>query len=80
MVIEVMIERHIVYKHKKSKRIPSIFKDESTGLFICLRRHIYMSHINKVQLIRVTMIRIAAIRRASLREAWFFIESLLSPV
>jgi hypothetical protein len=39
-----------------------------------------MSHVNKVQLIRVKMISIAAIRRASLREAWFFIESLLSPV
>jgi hypothetical protein len=47
---------------KKSKRIPSIFNDESTGSFICLRRHIYMSHVNKVQLIRVKMIRIAAIR------------------
>jgi hypothetical protein len=64
----------------KSKRIPSIFNDESTGSFICLRRHIYMSHVNKVQLLRVKMIRIAAIQRASLREVWFFIESLLSPV
>jgi hypothetical protein len=34
----------------KSKRIPSIFNDESTGSFICLRRHIYMSNVNKVQL------------------------------
>jgi hypothetical protein len=67
-------------KRRKSKRIPSIINDESTGSFICLRRHIYMSHVNKIQLIRVKMIRIAAIRRASLREAWFFIESLLSPV
>jgi hypothetical protein len=30
----------------KSKRIPSIFNDESTGSFICLRQHIYMSHVN----------------------------------
>jgi hypothetical protein len=28
-----------------NKRIPSIFNDESTGTFICLRRHIYMSHV-----------------------------------
>jgi hypothetical protein len=34
---------------QKSKRIPSIFNDESTESFICLRRHKYMSHINKVQ-------------------------------
>jgi hypothetical protein len=47
---------------KKSKRIPSIFKDESTGLYICLSLLIYMSHVNKVQPIRVKMIRIAAIR------------------
>jgi hypothetical protein len=65
---------------EKSKRIPSIFNDEITGSFICLRRHIYMSHVNKVQPIRVKIICIAAIRRASLREALFFIESLLSPV
>jgi hypothetical protein len=30
---------------KKSKRMPSIFNDGSTGSFIRLRRHIYMSHI-----------------------------------
>jgi hypothetical protein len=41
---------------------------------------VYMSHVNKVQLIRVKIICVAVIRRASLREAWFFIESLLSPV
>jgi hypothetical protein len=29
----------------KSKRIPSIFSDGSTGSFICLRRHIFMSHV-----------------------------------
>jgi hypothetical protein len=46
----------------KSKRIPSIFKNESTGSCICLRSLIYMSHVNKVQPIRVKMIRIAAIR------------------
>jgi hypothetical protein len=46
----------------KSKRIPSTFNDKSTESFICLRRHIYMSHVNKVQLIRVKMICIAAIR------------------
>jgi hypothetical protein len=47
---------------KESKRIPSNFNDESTGLFICLRRHIYMSHVNKVQLIRVKMLCVAVIR------------------
>jgi hypothetical protein len=47
---------------KKSRRIPSIFIDESTGSFICLRRHIYMSHVNKVQLIRVIVICVAVIR------------------
>jgi hypothetical protein len=41
--------------------IPSIFNDESTGSFIYLRRHIYMSHVNKVQLIRVKMICVSAI-------------------
>jgi hypothetical protein len=30
---------------EKSKRIPSIFNDKSTESFICLRRHIYMSHV-----------------------------------
>jgi hypothetical protein len=42
-----------VTKHMKSKRIPSIFNDESTESFISLRRHIYMSHVNKIQPIRV---------------------------
>jgi hypothetical protein len=51
------------YMHlPKKKRIPSIFKDESTGSCICLRSLIYMSHVNKVKLIRIKMIRIAAIR------------------
>jgi hypothetical protein len=30
---------------KRSKRIPFIFNDESTESFICLRRHIYISHV-----------------------------------
>jgi hypothetical protein len=38
---------------KKRKRIPSIFKDESTGSCIRLRSLIYTSHVNKVQPIRV---------------------------
>jgi hypothetical protein len=32
---------------KKSKRIPFIFNDESTGSCICLRLDLYMSHIKK---------------------------------
>jgi hypothetical protein len=47
--------RWVIYSVNKSKRIPSIFNDESTG-------HIYMSHVNKVQLIRVKMICVAVIR------------------
>src|SRR5215475_3110799 len=35
--------RHL---QKQNKRIPSIFNDRSTGSCICLRRHIYISHIN----------------------------------
>jgi hypothetical protein len=50
------------YNYKKSKRIPSIFNDESTESFICLRQHIYISHVNKVQLIRVKIICVAVIR------------------
>jgi hypothetical protein len=38
---------------EKSTRIPSIFKDKSTGSCICLRSLIHMSHVNKVQPIRV---------------------------
>jgi hypothetical protein len=38
---------------KKSKRILSIFSDESIGSFICLRRHIYMSYVNKIQPIHI---------------------------
>jgi hypothetical protein len=49
-------------QQSNSKRIPSIFNDESTESFICLRRDLYMSHVNKVQPIRVKMICIAAIR------------------
>jgi hypothetical protein len=29
----------------KSKRVPPIFNEESTGSFICLRLDIYMSHV-----------------------------------
>jgi hypothetical protein len=36
-------------QQSKSKLIPSIFNDESTESFISLRRHIHMSHVNKVQ-------------------------------
>jgi hypothetical protein len=54
-----------VGKKCKSKRIPSIFNNESTGSFICLRRHKYMSHVNKVQLIRVKTVCVAAIRRVT---------------
>jgi hypothetical protein len=50
------------FKMQKSKRIPSIFNDKSTESFICLMRHIYMSHVNKVQPVRIKMICIAAIR------------------
>jgi hypothetical protein len=49
------------FNKKNIKKITSIFSDESTGSFICLRRHIYMPHVNKVQPIRVKMICIAAI-------------------
>jgi hypothetical protein len=51
-----------IHTASKSKRIPSIFNDESTDSFIWLRRHIYMSHVNKVQPIRVKMMCIAEIR------------------
>jgi hypothetical protein len=48
--------------YKRSKRIPSVFNYESTESFICLRRHIYVSHVNKVQLILVKIICVAVIR------------------
>jgi hypothetical protein len=48
------IGRNIIYN--------SNCKCKSTGSCICLRRHIYMSHVNKVQPIPVKMLRIAAIR------------------
>jgi hypothetical protein len=35
----------------KSKRIPSIFNDESTESFICLRRHIYVTRIAAMHII-----------------------------
>jgi hypothetical protein len=31
----------------KSKRIPFIFNDESTGSCICIRLDLYMSHVKK---------------------------------
>jgi hypothetical protein len=46
----------VMQPNKNNKRIPSTFNDESTGSFICLRRHIYMSHVNIVQPIRIKMI------------------------
>jgi rRNA maturation protein Rpf1 len=33
------------FKRKRNKRVPSIFNEESTESFICLRRHIYISHV-----------------------------------
>jgi hypothetical protein len=44
-----------------------IFSDESTGSFICLRRHIYMSYVNKVQPIRI---KICDIYMCRLRHKW----------
>jgi hypothetical protein len=64
-------------ERKKSKRIPSIFNDESTESFICLRRHIYMSHVNKVQPIRVIMICIAAIRVTCMKDFVSVVKILL---
>jgi hypothetical protein len=45
----------VMKPNKNNKPIPFILSDESTGSFICLRRHIYMSHVNKVQPIRIKM-------------------------
>jgi hypothetical protein len=61
----------------KSKRVPSIFNDESTESFICLRRHIYMSHVNKVQPIRVKMMYIAAIRVTCMKDLVSVVKILL---
>jgi hypothetical protein len=61
----------------KSKRIPSIFNDESTESFICLRRNIYMSHVNKVQPICVKMICIAAIRVTCMKDFVSVVKMLL---
>jgi hypothetical protein len=48
--VGVFLDFHVFYVSLEEKKcIPSIFSDESTGSFICLRRHIYMSHVNKVQ-------------------------------
>jgi hypothetical protein len=73
----------------KSKRIPSIFNDKSTESFICLRRHIFKSHVNKVQPIRVKIICIAAIRVTCMKnfisvvklllKAFFFCSLFLYP-
>jgi hypothetical protein len=38
------------------------YYDESTGSRVRFSRHIYLSHVNKVQLIRVNMICVAVIR------------------
>jgi hypothetical protein len=61
----------------KSKRIPSILNDESTESFICLRRHIYMSHVNKVQPIRVKITCIAAIRVTCMKDFVSVVKILL---
>jgi hypothetical protein len=66
-----------VIAHYKSKRIPSIFNDESTESFVCLRRHIYMSHVNKVQPIREKMICIAAIRVKCMKDFVSVVKILL---
>jgi hypothetical protein len=53
----------LVEERKKKKvnvYLPSLMM-KSTESFICLKRHIYMSHVNKVQRICVKMICIAAI-------------------
>jgi hypothetical protein len=63
--------------YNKSKRIPSIFNDKSTESFICLRRHIYMSHVNKVQPINVIMICISAIRVTSMKDFVSVVKILL---
>jgi hypothetical protein len=101
-----------MYCRNKSKRVPSIFNDESIASFICLRRHIHVTRKYSTASTRKNDMhssntestethsppskrrydgasktwRHMAVRhihvkwRASLREAWFFIESLLSPV
>jgi hypothetical protein len=63
--------------NRKGKRIPSIFNDENTESFICLRRHIYMSHVNKVQPIRVKIICIAAIRVTCIKDFVSVVKILL---
>jgi hypothetical protein len=73
----IWIVGRVTFREDKSKRIPSIFNDESTELFICLRRHIYMSHVNKVQPIRVKMIRIAAIRVTCMKDFVSVVKILL---
>jgi hypothetical protein len=62
IIVSLYNRRQPVQLEDKSKRKSSIFNYESTELFICLRRQIYMSHVNKAQPLRVKMICIAAIR------------------
>jgi desulfoferrodoxin (superoxide reductase-like protein) len=62
---------------KESKHIPCIFNDESTESFIRLRRHIYMSHVNKVQSIRVKMICIATIHVTYMKDFVSVVKILL---
>jgi hypothetical protein len=38
-------QKSIEVDAEKISRIPSIFNDERTESFICLRWHIYMSHV-----------------------------------
>jgi hypothetical protein len=45
--LDVLKRRNI----NKSKRIPSIFNDESTESFICLRRHIHVTLIAAMRII-----------------------------
>jgi hypothetical protein len=67
--IDIVAVRKQKKAEYKSKRIPSILNDESTESFISLRRHIYMSHVNKVQPIRVKMICIAAIQQRHINDS-----------
>jgi hypothetical protein len=59
---EIEMERkkaeYMKYENKVNVCLPPFMMKEP----VCLRRHIYMSHVNKVQPIRVKMKCIAAIR------------------
>jgi hypothetical protein len=63
--------------NEKSKRIPSIFNDKSAESFICLKRHMYVSHVNKVQPICVKRICIAAIRVTCMKDFVSVVKILL---